>query len=176
MKRLACVSVLSAVLFLCFASWAWAAEGEEHRAVKSLRSKGFTTCAVMAALLTEYLHEQDDYTYYSLWNQESPDNHEAFVLSLRRFLGGTAVTTLTVNPNKAGTCDGSFGQTYIFTRPCAEVKEGAFKKWRYFDKFDDITVYKDPEMDSISVLLIPLQSNCIVVKSGILFMEKKGDG
>ncbi|MCE5211351.1 MAG: hypothetical protein LLG40_07340, partial [Deltaproteobacteria bacterium] len=81
MKRFLNVSVLFVLFSLCFVSWSSGAETEDHRAVKALQSKGFTTCSIMAALMTEYLHEKDDYTFYNQWNQESPDNHEAFILS-----------------------------------------------------------------------------------------------
>jgi hypothetical protein len=150
-----------------------ASSAQDARAVEVLKSKGFTTCAESLSTITEFLYEKESFAYLSQWNEQDTDRHTALTLTSKPYSDGTSLAAITTTQTPAGTCDMTFTQIFVFGQSCTSLREKTFADWKYYGELEGIPMYEDPTAGSVVVVLAPFKAaSCLVVKSGILFLER----
>lgn len=161
--------VWGAVVFFCVAFSAAAEDEKHYRAIDALLSLGFKTCANNASAVTKFLYDEDDFAYLNTWNQTDADKHTALTLTTKTYSDGASFATVATTPTPDGACDASFSQIFVLSESCAKLRDTTFKEWKFYGDLGGTPLYEDPTSDSVVVGLATIQSNCLVIKTGVFF-------
>jgi hypothetical protein len=148
-------------------------EGTASQSAIQLREKGFVACAHAVDDVATFLFHSD-FSYLNQWNQSNTGKHSVLVTGAKRFADGTAILTITATETQAGTCDATFTLAMPFPEECSRIRQTAFKEWPFFsDKLAGLSVFEDPNLSSVSLVLEPTQGGCLAVKTGVFFLSRK---
>ncbi|SRR5258708_1226376 len=160
--------MLKAIIAVFACAVAVVAHAQDTRAVEMLKQKGFVKCADRLARVTEFLHGKSTYAFLNVWNSAAPDTHAAATTTGRNYADGPGYAFITSVPVASG-CDATFTQIFLADDTCTKVRETVFEKWKFFSDLAGGAVYEDPTTSNVNVILSPVKSGCLVVKTGILF-------
>lgn len=158
-----------ALLCSAFAVPTFAADEVDYADV--LRKNGHTYCASGINRVANWLLDQDGATL-ALWNSANPDGHAGTVIGTKRYSDGNNVVHLTGTPVKDGGCDVAFTVVLPAAESCSNLRETAFKDWKYFTDLQGLPVYDDPTVSTVSVILQSVGSGCAITKMGVFFFSK----
>jgi len=141
----------------------------DYRAIDGLKGRGFKKCASDASRLMKFVYDADDFAYLNFWNKSSPDGHSALTVTAKPYSDGPSVTAMTTSPTSDGACDATLVQMFLVADSCPKLRETTFKDWKYYTSLGDAPLYEDPTTPAVVVAMVPSQSSCLIVKTGILF-------
>jgi len=152
---------------------AYAADNEVvTQSATQLKEKGFVACAHAVDDIASFVF-RSDFSYLNLWNQTDIAKHSALVTGAKSYAVGKGILTVTVTETLAGTCDASFTLAMPFPEECNKIRETTFNAWPFFsDKLAGLSVYEDPSVSSVNLVLEPFQGGCLAVKTGLFFLSR----
>jgi hypothetical protein len=54
---------------------------------------------------------------------------------------------------------------------CAKLRDTTFKEWKYYSDLGTNPMYEDPTSDSVVVTLANTADGCLIIKTGLLFLQ-----
>jgi hypothetical protein len=147
------------------------ADEKGFRSVEMLKREGVKRCAPRHLAITEFIHDSDNFAYFNQWNRNEPDKHVVATLTTRSYEDGTGVSFMATTPTVQGGCDVTFTHVFYARESCGKLRDTTFKEWKYYSELGGRSMYEDPTAQSVKVTLLPIDTACMVVKTGTLFFS-----
>lgn len=130
--------------------------------------QGFNTCQKTVEKIAKHIVEDAAHGAISTWNKSSPDSRLFNSQVVIKHSDGYSVSFMSVAPVKGGKCDGSYAKIANSEKSCSILRETIFKQWKFFNEVGGL-VSLENDSGSVSVLLLPNQIGCTIVRSEILY-------
>ncbi|MGA2333575.1 MAG: hypothetical protein ABSG75_17685 [Syntrophales bacterium] len=159
------------ILAVCLSIVPAYAQEEDYRSVEALKSLGVRSCASAVRDMTKFMYDKDDFAYLNLWNKVAIDKHMSFTITSKPYADGKSIAALAVSPTPAGTCDINFVQFFATKESCPKLRDTTFKEWKYYADLGGTPMYEDSTFASSIVALVSAEGGCLIVKTGLLFLD-----
>jgi hypothetical protein len=146
-------------------------QDKDYRSVEALKKLGVSTCAGAVSTITKFMYDEDDFAYLNTWNEDKTDRHTTLTVASKNYSDGSSVASIAVSPTTAGTCDANFTQLTMVKETCAKLRDTTFKEWKYYSDLGTNPMYEDPTSDSVVVTLANTADGCLIIKTGLLFLQ-----
>lgn len=146
-------------------------QDKDYRAVEALKKLGVRSCAGAVQTVTKFMYDEDDFAYLNTWNQDQTDRHTTLTVASKNYTDGSSVASIAVSPTTSGTCDANFTQLTMVKETCAKLRDTTFKEWKYYSDLGTNPMYEDPTSDSVVVTLASTADGCLIIKTGLLFLQ-----
>jgi hypothetical protein len=163
------VKTVLLIISLAISTQAMSADEKDYTAM--LRDKGFKYCAASLNNVANWLIDHDGMVI-SQWNEVNAEGHVGTMIGSKRYSDGNAIMYLNGIKTSNEGCDITFTQVIPTDSSCTDLREKAFKEWKYFHDLMGIPVYEDPTSANVSMMLQPIGTGCVITKTGVLFLDK----